>query len=330
VTIDESIGKWRTLAQEKRERREAFLFPLDECAPEAAGRRANVPHPIPYQGSKRNLALAILAHFPADVDRLIEPFAGSAALCLAAAYYQRACRFWINDAHVPLVSLWREIIDRPQELATMYADLWEGQRGRERLYYDKVREQFNATHRPDCFLYLLARCVKAAIRYNSDGEFNNSPDNRRLGARPETMLSRITGASALLCGRTELSHLDYTEVVSRCDPADLIYMDPPYQGVCGSRDHRYAPKVSHDAFCDVLADLNKRGFRYLVSYDGRSGTKTYGQPMPATLRLTHIELHAGRSTQATLLGQSSETYESIYLSPALAKQLAFGKRGSMG
>ncbi|MBM3879048.1 MAG: TIR domain-containing protein [Verrucomicrobia bacterium] len=44
-----------------------------------------VPHPIPYQGSKRNLAPAILGYFPERVGTLIEPSAGSAALGLASA-----------------------------------------------------------------------------------------------------------------------------------------------------------------------------------------------------------------------------------------------------
>ena len=37
-----------------------------------------LPHPIPYQGSKRNLADQIMRFYPDDFDRLIEPFAGSA------------------------------------------------------------------------------------------------------------------------------------------------------------------------------------------------------------------------------------------------------------
>ena len=44
-----------------------------------------VPHPIPYQGSKRNLAPAILGYFPERVGTLIKPSAGSVALTLAAA-----------------------------------------------------------------------------------------------------------------------------------------------------------------------------------------------------------------------------------------------------
>jgi len=170
-------------------------------------------------------------------------------------------------------------------------------------------------------LYLLARCVKAAIRYNAEGNFNNSPDNRRKGANPNTMRERIRGASSLLHGRTELTALDYVDVLNRCGPADLIYMDPPYQGVCRNRDNRYCPKIEHHDFCDYLAALNHRDCMYLVSYDGRTGTKTSGEPLPKRLKLVHVEVHAGRSTQATLLGRDSDTYESLYLSPALAEKV---------
>ncbi len=289
-------------------------------------RQWNVPHPIPYQGSKRNLAPLILSYFPSHFDRLVEPFAGSAAISLATAYRRLASKFLINDAHAPVIALWREIIDHPEELAARYEKLWRAQLGREREYYDTVRRRFNETHKPEFFLYLLARCVKAAIRYNGEGEFNNSPDNRRKGAHPDTMRERILGASALLSGRTELTARNYTEVLADCGPADLVYMDPPYQGVCGNRDNRYAPKIVHDEFCGHLASLNERRCMYLVSYDGRMGDKTYGEPLPESLRLVHIEVHAGRSTQATLLGRDSDTYESLYLSPTLAKAISFGKR----
>jgi len=288
--------------------------------------RWDVPHPIPYQGSKRNLAPIILSCFPSHVARLVEPFAGSAAISLATAYRRLGDRFLINDAHGPIIDLWREIIDHPEELANKYRRLWRTQLGREREYYDVVRKKFNETHKPEYFLYLLARCVKAAIRYNGEGEFNNSPDNRRKGAHPDTMRQRILGASALLQGRTEISALDYKDVLAGCNSADLIYMDPPYQGVCKNRDNRYYPKIDHGEFCDSLASLNNKGCMFVVSYDGRTGDKTYGEPLPASLNLVHIEVHAGRSTQATLLGRDHDTYESLCLSPALAAAIPFGKK----
>ncbi|MBN2593559.1 MAG: DNA adenine methylase, partial [Sedimentisphaerales bacterium] len=92
----------------------------------------NVPQPIPYQGSKRRLATKILPHFPKDSSRIVEPFAGSAAITIAAATRRLASKFWINDAHRPLIALWREIIERPDVISLAYAKLWNSQIGNER------------------------------------------------------------------------------------------------------------------------------------------------------------------------------------------------------
>jgi DNA adenine methylase len=283
--------------------------------------RGPVPHPIPYQGSKRQIAAEILARFPENVDRLIEPFCGSAALSLAAAHAGRVESFWLNDANGPLMRLWREILDQPESLAAGYETLWNEQAGQERRFFDDVRSQFNETHQPQHFLYLLVRSVKAVIRYNSRGEFNNTPDNRRRGTRPVVLRNRLLAASQLLSGRCRLSHVDYAEVLARSTPQDLIYLDPPYQGVSQKRDTRYGAKIDHERFCSELAQLNERGCRYLVSYDGRTGEKTFGPPLPRALKLLLLEIHAGRSSQATLLGRAHDTYESLYLSPALADEL---------
>ena len=148
---------------------------------------SDVPEPIPYQGSKRLLAPEILWHFPEKIDRLVEPFAGSVAISIAVPAQRRAKAFWLNDAHEPLVDLWRAISLQPSQLADEYTSLWQAKLGNEREYFNEIRTRFNESHQPADLLYLLARCVKAAIRYNTSGEFNNTPDNRRKGARPSEM-----------------------------------------------------------------------------------------------------------------------------------------------
>ena len=59
-----------------------------------------------------------------------------------------------------------------------------------------------------------------------------------------------------------------------------------------------------------------------MSYDGRLGERGYGRPLPARLDLTLVEIEAGRSSQATLPGRDEMTVESLYLSRALAEELA--------
>lgn len=281
-----------------------------------------VPHPIPYQGSKRNIAPEILRYFPEDIDTLLEPFAGSVAISLAAAAQGLAKRFWLNDLNKPLMDLWERIINEPKRISAEYETLWHEQLEDPRAYYDRIRDQFNVTGRPDYFLYLLARCVKASVRYNANGEFNQSPDNRRRGARPSTMRNMIMGASYLLRGKTRVTSANYRDVLKKATPPDLVYMDPPYQGVCRNRDTRYLTGVQFCEFVEALGDLNARKIRYIVSYDGRTGEKVHGRQLPSELNLTHVDIHAGRSSQATLLGREDITVESLYLSPALTGQLS--------
>src|SRR5271170_4517193 len=150
-----------------------------------------LPHPIPYQGSKRNLAGEILRLFPDNFDRLIEPFAGSAAITIASAYYFKANHFVINDINEPLTNLWHTIINDPQIIIKASHDIWHGQLGDEDQYYYQIRETFNETKQPEYLLFLLAKCVKAAVRYNSQGGFNQSPDKRRLGRNPIMMRDDI-------------------------------------------------------------------------------------------------------------------------------------------
>ncbi len=110
-----------------------------------------VPQPFPYQGSKRQLAKKIVACIPAGTKRLVEPFAGSAAVTLATAHLGRATRFLLNDAHEPLIELWKKIVQEPGELAQRYRSLWLAQVGQERKYYDWVRDQFNQVNSPSNF-----------------------------------------------------------------------------------------------------------------------------------------------------------------------------------
>lgn len=280
-----------------------------------------IPHPIPYQGSKRNLAEDILRYFPPEINTLYEPFAGSAAITIATAVKGLAKHYHINDLNKPLMDLWKSIIETPELISTQYESLWQKQLADPRKFYDKVRDEFNLTGHSDLFLYLLARCVKGSVRYNAQGEFNQSPDNRRKGMRPKTMKHQVLGVSYFLKGKITISSVNYRDVLEKVQNRDLVYMDPPYQGVCGNRDTRYLQSVQFCEFVEALNSLNNKGIRYIVSYDGRTGAKTHGRKLPDDLNLTLIELYAGRSSQATLLGRDAVTIESLYLSSSLVNEL---------
>jgi DNA adenine methylase len=280
-----------------------------------------VPQPFQYQGSKRALAATILQYLPLHVQRVVEPFAGSAAFSIACAARSRAKEFWLNDYNKPLAELVGLIVNQPESIADFYKATWRSEEEDALEHYYMIRESFNRTNDPRLLLYLLARCVKGSVRYNSEGLFNQSPDKRRLGTRPETMKENIIAVSMLLQGKTIVTSQDYRDVLNNCRDWDLVYMDPPYQGVCGERDSRYLSGIAFDDFVGALDQLNTRGVRFIISYDGRLGEQTYGEPLPDYLGLTLVEIEAGRSSQATLLGRNDVTFESLYLSQSLSEEI---------
>lgn len=277
-----------------------------------------LPHPIPYQGSKRSQASFIASRIPNEIGVFYEPFAGSAAMTLCVARKGISKRFVIADACKPLVDLWEAIVDDPKDTATRYHSLWNGQRARDANYYYSIRDRYNQAGDPVDLLYLICRCVKNAVRFNRNGHFTQAVDKRRLGMRPGKMESAIFGASYLLKGKVEFRRGDWQASITDARDADFIYMDPPYFGLNLSRDKRYHQQLCDQTLVEGLEKLIERRIRFALSYDGSTGGKEYGPPLPEKLGLTRILLHVGRSSQATLNGRSEDTVESLYLSPLIA------------
>ncbi|BAZ09403.1 adenine-specific DNA methylase [Calothrix sp. NIES-4071] len=281
----------------------------------------NLPHPIQYQGSKRGLASTVLNFLPKKIERLVEPFTGTAAISIAASARQVSQEYWINDLNKPLMQLLELIIEHPYDVANAYSQVWNEQIGDSIKHYYQIRDKFNTSNDPKLFLYLLARCVKGAVRYNKEGLFNQSPDKRRKGTQPEKMRHNIERVSKLLKGKCIFTSFDYQEVLSQVQSDDFVYMDPPYQGVCGNRDSRYYAGIDFDRFVSSLEELNQKDILFAVSYDGKRGSKTFGHELPKTLNLKRVQIQVGRSAQATLLGKTEITVESLYLSNALIHHL---------
>lgn len=282
--------------------------------------RVRVPHVIPYQGSKRKLAAAILAQITFPVKTLFEPFAGSAAITLACATNGKAGTFVLCDKLPSLAALWGMVLNEPSKLVSEYAEIWHAQKADPAAYYLQMRTQYNNEQSPAALLYLLARCVKNAVRFNGKGEFNQGADQRRLGLRPEKLAKEVAAASAILRGRTTVESGDFRQALRAATPADLVYLDPPYQGTSGKQNPRYAFLLQVDELIDELATLNRRDVPFILSFDGKCGDKSFGDGLPSALSLKRLRLAAGRSAQATLLGRNEETVESLYLSPAVLRK----------
>lgn len=285
-----------------------------------------LPHIVQYQGSKRILAPQILQYMPRKINRLIEPFSGMAAITIAVAMQKRASQYLVNDLNEPLVRVLSEAVNDPIGLVKSYKKVWERQFnfvGGSIEHYYKVRDDFNAGNKSAAnMLYLLARCVKGSVRYSNAGLFNQSPDKRRNGTSPKNIEKNILIISSILKGKADFMSKDYREVLKLARPGDVVYMDPPYQGVCSNRDNRYFSGIDFNEFIEAIEDLNKRKIDYIISYDGSCGDKQYGVDLPEFLGLKKVLLKAGLSSQSLLLGKREITFESLYLSKNMQNSIS--------
>ena len=127
--------------------------------------------------------------------------------------------------------------------------------------------------------------------------------------------------SYYLKGKTCFMSNDYREVLDMVKKGDVVYMDPPYQGVSNVRDSRYFSGIDFDDFVDAVDALAKKEVDFLISYDGKCGDKQYGEDLPIELGLKKVLLKAGLSSQSLLLGKKEITYEALYVSKGLQQHI---------
>ena len=243
-------------------------------------------------------------------------------MSIYAAYHRRACNFVVADSLEPMVSLLRSIVERPELTVARYRAVWEGHGTRGPAYFNEVRDRYNNSRDHIDLLYLICRCVKNAVRFNRDGRFTQSVDKRRLGMRPDKMSCAVFGVSSILQGRVQFRVGDWRETSADAGPGDFVYMDPPYLGTSIGRDKRYHQQLPQEDLVAGLEDFRKRDVPFALSYDGMTGGREYGPPLPKKLGLTRLLLHAGTSSQSTLSGRYEQTVESLYVTPGLSKSVS--------
>ena len=260
---------------------------------------------IKWSGSKRSQAHEIISYFPKEFDVYYEPFLGSGAI-LGHLTPQKAVGADINK---PLISLWKELQSNPEKMANDYREKWDALQKKGHTYFYEVRDKFNKDQSPFDFLFLTRTCVNGLIRYNKNGEFNNSLHHTRSGIHPDRLEKIIFDWSSTVGGYKFIDH-DYKKATFSAKDGDFIYLDPPYFNT----GTRYFGVIDYESFLGYLEELNQRGIRFALSYDGKRGEQSYVVDLPKNLYKRHILIHSGNSAfNKVQNGKIEEVYESLYL-----------------
>lgn len=260
---------------------------------------------IKWSGSKRSQAETIKSFFPDTFDTYYEPFVGGGSMLYAIGPQRGVC----GDICQPLIALWSEIRDHPQALAEAYSARWKRLQEEGYAVYYEIRDRFNAQKSPYDLLFLSRTCVNGLIRFNDKGEFNNSLHYSRPGIRPESLRKIILDWSERIQNVAFMAD-DYMATTARAKTGDIVYLDPPYFHTKG----RYLGAIDYERFLEYLENLNMRGIKYLLSFDGMRGDNDYTVELPKELYKRHELISSGNSTFRKVIDKKTEpVLESLYL-----------------
>lgn len=260
---------------------------------------------IKWTGSKRSQADELISYFPKEINTYYEPFLGSGAVLGQLKPIKAVC----SDVNKPLIELWENIKDNPKKVITSYKKNWDSLQEEGHTFFYSVRDKFNKKQSPLDFLFLTRTCVNGLIRYNQKGEFNNSLHHTRKGINPSS-LERIILSWSNIIKPYKFFNQSYELTTKNAKVGDFVYLDPPYFNT-GSQ---YFGSIDFDKFICYLEELNKKGIKYALSYDGKRGEESFVINLPKHLYKRHIMLHSGNSAFGKVQNKKVEkVYESLYL-----------------
>lgn len=258
-----------------------------------------IPKPIiKWLGGKTQLLDKLISEFPETMNNYHEIFVGGGSVLLAILTMKTNGKIHVNgtvfayDANEALISLYKNIQSRPNELYDMIQSLIvkmnechdteiirkpktieEGNTSKESYYY-WVRHQYNILTQDEkntllgssLFVFLNKTCFRGVFRLNAKGNYNVPFGHYK---DPEiinrTHLLEISG----LIRDVVFECCDFTVSLKRVVSDDFVYMDPPYapeneQSFVGYTENGFV-KEKHVELFKLSKELNIKNIRMIMS-----------------------------------------------------------------
>ncbi|WP_313714977.1 DNA adenine methylase [Atlantibacter hermannii] len=224
---------------------------------------------LKWAGNKTDLMPELLAHLPKG-PRLVEPFAGSCAVMMATDYPH----YLVADINPDLINLYRTIAKDCENFILRARAVFESFVLAENYY--RVREAFNhdreinTFHRAVYFLYLNRHSYRGLCRYNQSGGFNVPFGNYKKPYFPEAEIR----AFAEKAKRATFICASFDETLNMLQPGDVIYCDPPYDGVFTGYHTNGFNEDDQYRLASILERRSSEGYPVVVSNSDTSLTRS--------------------------------------------------------
>lgn len=223
---------------------------------------------LKWAGGKYSVLPKLLAAFP-DAPRLIEPFLGSAVVCLNTNYPE----YILNDNNPDLIAFYR-CIQKEGHTFIRACESYFSEQTNTKDAYEKYREKYNnilihggsRRDRAMLLLYLSRHGFNGLYRVNSKGLYN-VPHGRYVKVKfPREELFNLHRKFQ----HAEIRHGDFEGTMRLATKGDLIYCDPAYVPLSDTANFSSYTKMGfsiedHRRLADTARELGAQGVNVIIS-----------------------------------------------------------------
>ncbi|HEY9685352.1 MAG TPA: Dam family site-specific DNA-(adenine-N6)-methyltransferase [Coleofasciculaceae cyanobacterium] len=256
---------------------------------------------LKWAGNKYAIISRIQSVLPPE-GRLIEPFAGSAAVFLNTNYQSAL----LSDINPHLIELYRYLKKDGNQFIGYCSTFFVPETNNPETYY-QFREIFNSTGdmrlKSALFLYFNRHGYNGLCRYNAKGEFNVP-----FGRYTKPYFPREEMADFhLKIQSAELACQDFTTSMKTARPGDVIYCDPPYVPLTATANFTgysrggFGPEEQQQ-LADLAGTLAKKGVTVVIS----NHDTIFTQNAYSSARIISFQVRRYISCKGDARGQANE------------------------
>lgn len=251
-------------------------------------KKEKIRSPLFYVGDKYKLINEIKTHFPATINRFIEPFVGGGSVFMNV----KANEYFLNDIDKNVIALHRFLCSQspqkelffeeifgiinqyglscsfkkdeiPFELKQQYPKTYFAHFNREK--FALLKNQYNKNKENIALLYLLLIYgFNRMLRFNGKGDYNLPVGN--VDFNNNTFMALNSYFDIVQNKKIAWSSFDFKDFLSdfNYEKDDFLYLDPPYL-ITFSEYNKLWNEQTENQLLLILNQLNDMGVKFAIS-----------------------------------------------------------------
>lgn len=221
-----------------------------------------VKSPLRYPGGK-NRAVKLISKLIPEFKEFREPFVGGGSVFVYLKQKFPSKTFWINDIYENLYHFWNECKENPDKLIQSileFRSLYSDGKELHRFLLENI-DSFDNIKKAAAF-FIFNRITFSGT--TESGGFSNAAFHKRF---TDSSIERVKSLSKILMN-TQISNLDYEEVVMAEGDDVFLFLDPPYYSATKSalygKNGNLHKTFDHERFANIMKQTKHK---WLITYD---------------------------------------------------------------